>query len=144
MGYIISHIKNSNSKFTHSVAVAIISFLCSFFVAGVLKLLLARARPFVDLNPYEFFQYMHLLKQNADDYLSAPSGHVVRAISILLPFIYLYKNKLIRIVLAFLIFMVMFARVGTLNHWSSDVVFSLAITLFVVRIASLIMEPKYA
>ncbi|MCX5774075.1 MAG: phosphatase PAP2 family protein [Fusobacteria bacterium] len=127
--YSVSFIKNQHSKFHETLRVSILSFVAVLIVGGILKVLIARTRPFVDINPYEFFQYTHFLSHHINKYLSMPSEHTLRVAALLLPFIFSYKRILIRFVLWFIIVLVMYCRVVTLNHWTSDVVAALILAL---------------
>ena len=139
--YSVSFIKNQHSKFHESIRVSTLAFVTVLVVGGILKLIILRTRPYVDLNPYDFFQYTHLMSHHVNKYLSMPSDHTLRVAAIVLPLIFAYKQRIIRAILWFVIGLVMYCRVATLNHWTSDVVagliIAIAITHFIYKNAEI-------
>lgn len=100
---------------------AFIAFITESGVT-VIKFLLTRSRPIVDLNPFSFFTLKH----------SMPSGHVAASIALLvMPFTQTKKLFLKLSIFSFWI-LVSFARIYVLKHWFSDVLVSWFIPLFVV------------
>jgi len=144
--YSVSFIKNQHSKFHESIRVSTLAFVSVLIVGGILKLLILRTRPYVDLNPYDFFQYTHLLSHHINKYLSMPSDHTLRVAAIILPFIFAYKQRSVRVVLWCIIALVMYCRVATLNHWTSDVVagliIAIAITHFIYKNAEIFRRKE--
>lgn len=100
----------------------------------ILKLLISRARPFYNYNPYQFFKYRQAITQITDilkkanlgqiaefTYASMPSGHTVTAFAFIVPFYLYFQNKFIRALLVFLGSSTAFARVYINVHWPADV-----------------------
>lgn len=125
------YLKDKKSKFFKVTQIATLNFCIVLLIGAILKVLVMRERPLVAFDPHAFFYYQELLTSLRDSFFSLPSGHCLRLAAILLPYFLAYKNGFIRVIILLLLVMVMIARVAALDHWSSDVVLSMAIALVI-------------
>jgi membrane-associated phospholipid phosphatase len=96
-----------------------ISGILSFFIAGVIKVFLARYRPelYFEAHQYGF----HFLSNN-DLFNSMPSGHTTATMAGLLAIIVAMKRTWITIVLLLLVVLVALSRLIAVEHYCSDVI----------------------
>ncbi|MFW5993831.1 MAG: phosphatase PAP2 family protein [Halanaerobiaceae bacterium] len=122
------------NRLRNLVLIAVSAIIYARIIVFVLKIMISRARPFYNYNPFEFFKYPQASSQLTDIlrnlnfgeitesiYASMPSGHTVTAFALIVPFYLYFQNKFIRGFLILLGITTAFARVYTNVHWPSDV-----------------------
>lgn len=106
-------------------------------VCGVLKVLLGRARPDLWLQAHEYgFSWLKMDSLH----MSFPSGHTTTMMSIAFGFCVLFPRYWILFVLAGML--VAFSRVLLLQHYLSDVLAAMYLTLLVVTSLVYILRKK--
>lgn len=112
------------------------SILAGIFV-NILKMLFTRARPFVDLNPYNIFAFSEALlkgKLFKFPYMSLPSGHTITVFAAITPLFLYVKNKYLKTFFVLLGLIIAFGRVYDSVHWPSDVFLGAVLGIFIGKI----------
>jgi len=116
--------KSDKSKFFQTCKISFTSCIYGGIFVLIVKSIVSRQRPFVEYNPYHFFDFLQAIHAHAllgFDYSSFPSGHAIVASSAIVVFAYAYRKNLLGKLLWLYPVIVMIARVYSLNHWCSDV-----------------------
>ncbi len=97
----------------------------------ILKYLFMRARPFLELGPYHFFDWQGMI-ESGSHFRSFPSGDVAVAAGTASFLLLAIKNPL-RWIFPFLALLVCTSRMILNRHWPSDVAFSFIISFAMAR-----------
>ena len=103
---------------------------------NVMKVLFARARPSITVNPDKFYGIMTMIKDSSfwkGSYVSFPSGHTITIWGTIWILSFIIKSKAIKIPLFILGILVGMSRVYLVRHWSSDVVASIILSYFIAK-----------
>lgn len=114
----------------------IFTLLSTQIVVNVMKILFARARPSITINPDKFYGIMTMIKDSSfwkGSYVSFPSGHTITIWGTIWILFFIIKNKAIKIPLFILGILVGVSRIYLVHHWSSDVVASVILSYFIAK-----------
>lgn len=109
----------------------ILSGMFSGLLGQILKYLFMRARPFIELGPYHFFDWQGLI-EHGSKFRSFPSGDVAVAAGTASFLLLAVKNP-VRWVFPFLALFICTSRMILNRHWPSDVAFSFIISFAMAR-----------
>lgn len=119
---IFEFFKKDNSAII--IKMALMASIYAGLFNGVIKFLFNRERPAIGLHPYNFFHFFLTRPLDFNNliyaYNSMPSGHTITITAAMTPIFLYCKNIWIRSLVVFLVLEVIFSRIYTLNHWSSD------------------------
>lgn len=136
IGCIYKYFKKDHSK---NLYILSLSLILTFFVAGTLKVLLARSRPelwlFSEQYGFHFFSFKSV-------YNSMPSGHTTFTFAGLLAIANFFKKKQITAIAIVLATIVGISRVLILDHYVSDILVSVYIGTFCYLWAKAFVESK--
>ena len=102
-----------------------------------MKVLFARARPSITVNPEKFYGIMTLIKDSSfwkGSYVSFPSGHTITIWGTIWILSFIIKSKAIKIPLFILGILVGMSRIYLVRHWTTDVVASVILSYFIAKI----------
>jgi undecaprenyl-diphosphatase len=125
---------NSRHKVNQPVFLyIIISFALASIAGDVLKEILDRARPAVELSG-------QILQTEVSSSPSFPSGHATKSMALALPFLLMASNtgtvtKIVKIVTLLMALLVCYARIALQKHFLSDVLAGVGTALFFLLIA---------
>ncbi|NWO20256.1 phosphatase PAP2 family protein [Leptotrichia sp. oral taxon 223] len=114
----------------------IFTLLSTQITVNVMKVLFARARPSITINPDKFYGIMTLIKNSSfwkGNYVSFPSGHTITIWGTIWILSFVIKNKTIKIPLFILGILVGMSRVYLVRHWTTDVVASVIFSYFLAK-----------
>ena len=130
-------INKQKYNFLKKYILAIIFTLFSTQITvNVMKVLFARARPSITVNPDKFYGIMTMIKDSSfwkGSYVSFPSGHTITIWGTIWILSFVIKSKAIKIPLFILGILVGMSRVYLVCHWSSDVVASVILSYFIAK-----------
>ena len=101
-----------------------------------MKVLFARARPSITVNPDKFYGIMALIKNISywkGSYVSFPSGHTITIWGTIWILSFIIKSKAIKIPLFVLGILVGISRIYLMCHWITDVVTSIILSYFIAK-----------
>ena len=101
-------------------------------VAVVLKFTFLRARPDVGLGPFSFFHLDGILEDDGI-FQSFPSGDVAIVAGVASYLFYVLKNHFLKALIFLVPLSTAFSRVILNDHWPSDSLFSIGISLIAAR-----------
>ena len=114
----------------------IFTLLSTQITVNVMKVLFARARPSITVNPDKFYGIMTMIKDSSfwkGSYVSFPSGHTITIWGTIWILSFIIKSKAIKIPLFILGILVGVSRIYLVRHWSSDVVASVILSYFIAK-----------
>ena len=114
----------------------IFTLLSTQITVNIMKVLFARARPSITINPDKFYGIMTMIKDSSfwkGSYVSFPSGHTITIWGTIWILFFIIKNKAIKIPLFILGILVGVSRIYLVHHWSSDVVASVILSYFIAK-----------
>ena len=114
----------------------IFTLLSTQITVNIMKVLFARARPSITINPDKFYGIMTLIKNSSfwkGSYVSFPSGHTITIWGTIWILSFVIKSKAIKIPLFILGILVGMSRIYLVRHWSSDVVASIILSYFIAK-----------
>lgn len=107
---------------------SVVSVIASGILVNLLKYVISRLRPDVNMLPYQFFNWASWFNGNGSvnpfhsSSASLPSGHGIVSVAVAFSFYYGYKNKLIRGLAIGYAVILSGARVYGTRHWLSDMI----------------------
>ena len=114
----------------------IFTLLSTQITVNIMKVLFARARPSITINPDKFYGIMTMIKDSSfwkGSYVSFPSGHTITIWGTIWILFFIIKSKAIKIPLFILGILVGMSRIYLMRHWSSDVVASVILSYFIAK-----------
>ena len=114
----------------------IFTLLSTQITVNIMKVLFARARPSITINPDKFYGIMTMIKDSSfwkGSYVSFPSGHTITIWGTIWILSFIIKSKTIKIPLFILGILVGMSRIYLVRHWSSDVVASIILSYFIAK-----------
>ena len=114
----------------------IFTLLSTQITVNLMKVLFARARPSITVNPEKFYGIMTLIKNSSfwkGSYTSFPSGHTITVWGTIWILSFLIKAKFIKVPLFVLGILVGMSRVYLARHWTTDVIASIIISYFISK-----------
>ena len=114
----------------------IFTLLSTQITVNVMKVLFARARPSITVNPDKFYGIMTLIKNISywkGSYVSFPSGHTITIWGTIWILSFIIKSKAIKIPLFVLGTLVGISRIYLVRHWTTDVVTSIILSYFIAK-----------
>ena len=114
----------------------IFTLLSTQITVNIMKVLFARARPSITINPDKFYGIMTMIKDSSfwkGSYVSFPSGHTITIWGTIWILFFIIKSKAIKIPLFILGILVGMSRIYLVRHWSSDVVASVILSYFIAK-----------
>ena len=118
------------------ILAVIFTLLSTQITVNIMKVLFARARPSITINPDKFYGIMTLIKDSSfwkGSYVSFPSGHTITIWGTIWILSFVIKNKTIKIPLFILRILVGMSRVYLVRHWTTDVVASVILSYFIAK-----------
>ena len=118
------------------ILAVIFTLLSTQITVNVMKILFARARPSITVNPDKFYGIMTLIKNISywkGSYVSFPSGHTITIWGTIWILSFIIKSKAIKIPLFVLGTLVGISRIYLLRHWTTDVVASVILSYFIAK-----------
>ena len=118
------------------ILAVIFTLLSTQIILNIMKVLFARARPSITINPDKFYGIMTLIKNSSfwkGSYVSFPSGHTITIWGTIWILAFIIKSKAIKIPLFILGILVGVSRIYLVRHWSSDVVASVILSYFIAK-----------
>ena len=118
------------------VLAVIFTLLSTQITVNIMKVLFARARPSITVNPEKFYGIMTLIKDSSfwkGSYVSFPSGHTITIWGTVWILCFLIKNRFIKMLLLILGFLVGVSRISLVYHWTTDVIASIIISYFIAK-----------
>ena len=117
-----------NKKLQKVSKEALMTIVAGGILVNVIKYLVSRLRPDVNMLPYQFFNWAAWLNGNEsiNPFKSAsasmPSGHTIVSVGVAFSFYYGYKNKFIRLLAIIYATVLSLSRVYGTRHWLSDTI----------------------
>ena len=118
------------------ILAVIFTLLSTQITVNVMKILFARARPSITVNPDKFYGIMTLIKNSSfwkGSYVSFPSGHTITIWGTIWILSFIIKSKEIKIPLFVLGILVGISRIYLLRHWTTDVIASIILSYFIAK-----------
>ena len=118
------------------ILAVIFTLLSTQITVNVMKVLFARARPSITVNPDKFYGIMTLIKNTSywkGSYVSFPSGHTITIWGTIWILSFIIKSKAIKIPLFILGILVGMSRVYLVRHWTTDVIASIILSYFIAK-----------
>ena len=118
------------------VLAVIFTLLSTQITVNIMKVLFARARPSITINPDKFYGIMTLIKNSSfwkGSYVSFPSGHTITIWGTIWILSFIIKSKAIKIPLFILGILVGMSRIYLVRHWTTDVVASVILSYFIAK-----------
>ena len=118
------------------VLAVIFTLLSTQITVNIMKVLFARARPSITVNPEKFYGIMTLIKDSSfwkGSYVSFPSGHTITIWGTIWILSFFIKNRVIKMLLFILGFLVGVSRVYLIHHWTTDVIASVVLSYFIAK-----------
>ena len=129
----------NKKKYNHLkkyILAIIFTLLSTQITVNIMKVLFARARPSITINPDKFYGIMTMIKDSSfwkGSYVSFPSGHTITIWGTIWILFFIIKSKAIKIPLFILGILVGMSRIYLVRHWSSDVVASVILSYFIAK-----------
>ena len=119
------------------ILAVVFTLLSTQIILNIMKVLFARARPSITINPDKFYGIMTMIKDSSfwkGSYVSFPSGHTITIWGTIWILSFYIKNKFIRTILFVLGVLVGMSRIYLVRHWTTDVVASVILSYFIAKI----------
>ena len=140
--------KKKSHIFKKYIAGIFFTLLSTQITVNLFKLLFGRARPSITANPEKFYGVLSLIKNKflfEGDYASFPSGHTITVWGTIWILSFFIKNRVLKILLFILGFLVGVSRISLVYHWTTDVIASIIISYFIAKfVYSRIHGIRYA
>ena len=130
----------NKKKYNHLkkyILAIIFTLLSTQITVNIMKVLFARARPSITINPDKFYGIMTMIKDSSfwkGSYVSFPSGHTITIWGTIWILSFIIKSKAIKIPLFILGILVGMSRIYLVRHWTTDVVASVILSYFIAKI----------
>ena len=118
------------------ILAVVFTLLSTQIILNIMKVLFARARPSITINPDKFYGIMTLIKNSSfwkGSYVSFPSGHTITIWGTIWILSFIIKSKAIKIPLFILGILVGMSRIYLVRHWTTDVVASVILSYFIAK-----------
>ncbi len=118
------------------VLAVIFTLLSTQITVNIMKVLFARARPSITVNPEKFYGIMTLIKDSSfwkGSYVSFPSGHTITIWGTIWILSFFIKNRVLKMLLFILGFLVGVSRIYLVYHWTTDVIASVILSYFIAK-----------
>ena len=118
------------------VLAVIFTLLSTQITVNIMKVLFARARPSITVNPEKFYGIMTLIKDSSfwkGSYVSFPSGHTITIWGTIWILSFIIKAKFTKVSLFILGILVGMSRIYLVRHWTTDVVASVILSYFIAK-----------
>ena len=128
--------KKKSHIFKKYIAGIFFTLLSTQITVNLFKLLFGRARPSITANPEKFYGVLSLIKNKflfEGDYASFPSGHTITVWGTIWILSFFIKNRVLKILLFILGFLVGVSRISLVYHWTTDVIASIIISYFIAK-----------
>ncbi len=118
---------------------ALMTIIAGGILVNILKYIISRLRPDVNMLPYQFFNWAAWINGNEsiNPFKSAsaslPSGHTIVSVGVAFSFYYGYKNKFIRVLAIIYAIVLSLSRVYGTRHWLSDTIAGAFLGVLVAR-----------
>ena len=140
--------KKKSHIFKKYIAGIFFTLLSTQITVNLFKLLFGRARPSITANPEKFYGVLSLIKNKflfEGDYASFPSGHTITVWGTIWILSFFIKNRVLKMLLFILGFLVGVSRISLVYHWTTDVIASIIISYFIAKfVYSRIHGIRYA
>ena len=129
----------NKKKYNHLkkyILAIIFTLLSTQITVNIMKVLFARARPSITINPDKFYGIMTMIKDSSfwkGSYVSFPSGHTITIWGTIWILFFIIKSKAIKIPLFILGILVGVSRIYLVRHWTTDVVTSIILSYFIAK-----------
>ena len=136
---LLSLFLSNKQKYNHLkkyILAIIFTLLSTQITVNIMKVLFARARPSITINPDKFYGIMTMIKDSSfwkGSYVSFPSGHTITIWGTIWILSFIIKSKAIKIPLFVLGILVGISRIYLLRHWTTDVVTSIILSYFIAK-----------
>lgn len=137
---LLSLFLSNKQKYNHLkkyILAIIFTLLSTQITVNIMKILFARARPSITINPDKFYGIMTMIKDSSfwkGSYVSFPSGHTITIWGTIWILSFIIKSKAIKIPLFILGILVGMSRIYLVRHWTTDVVASVILSYFIAKI----------
>jgi membrane-associated phospholipid phosphatase len=117
-----------NKKLQKVSKEALMTIIAGGILVNIIKYIVSRLRPDVNMLPYQFFNWAAWMNGNEsiNPFKSAsasmPSGHTIVSVGVAFSFYYGYKNKFIRLLAIIYAIVLSLSRVYGTRHWLSDTI----------------------
>lgn len=117
-----------NKKLRKVSKEALMTIIAGGLLVNILKYIISRLRPDVNMLPYQFFNWASWIggNESINPFKSAsaslPSGHSIVSVAVAFSFYYGYKNKFIRALAIIYAVVLSCSRVYGTRHWLSDII----------------------
>ena len=118
------------------ILAVVFTLLSTQIILNIMKVLFARARPSITINPDKFYGIMTMIKDSSfwkGSYVSFPSGHTITIWGTIWILSFIIKSKTIKIPLFILGILVGMSRIYLVRHWTTDVVASVILSYFIAK-----------
>ena len=136
---LLSLFLSNKQKYNHLkkyILAIIFTLLSTQIIVNIMKVLFARARPSITIDPDKFYGIMTMIKDSSfwkGSYVSFPSGHTITIWGTIWILSFIIKSKAIKIPLFVLGILVGISRIYLLRHWTTDVVTSIILSYFIAK-----------
>lgn len=134
--YLFAHLFNFH-RMKQIISVILLGTLLAGLMGQILKILFLRMRPYVELNPLNFFCYARIDSFNrlfSTSFHSFPSGHTLNAFGFITPIVLSLKKNWYRYLLFIIPALTGLARIYYNNHWLSDVILGAILGIYITKI----------
>ena len=128
--------KKKSRIFKKYIAGIFFTLLSTQITVNLFKLLFGRARPSITANPEKFYGVLSLIKNKflfEGDYASFPSGHTITVWGTIWILSFFIKNRVLKMLLFILGFLVGVSRIYLVYHWTTDVIASVILSYFIAK-----------
>lgn len=128
-----------NKKLIKISKEALMTIIAGGLLVNILKYMISRLRPDINMMPYQFFNWASWINgnQSINPFKSAsaslPSGHGIVSVGVAFSFYYGYKNKFIRFLAIAYALILSCSRVYGTRHWLSDIILSAFLGVLVAK-----------
>lgn len=127
---------------------ALMTIIAAGLLVNILKYLISRLRPDVNMLPYQFFSWASWIggNESINPFKSAsaslPSGHAIVSVAVAFSFYYGYKNKFIKLLAITYAVVLSCSRVYGTRHWLSDIISAAFLGVLIAKTIYEINKPS--